>query len=331
MKKFLVISFLIAGMITANAKYVKFAVDMTGQTISTFGVHVSGDFQTAAGYSGGNFQPNTTLLQKEGTTNIYSVIVKIPAFAKYEYFFVNGDQFYEAEFVPVESRPGDDITANRWIYVDSLANDTSFVGAVLFSGNAPKDLKLLRLKVNLKRETISSKGIHVAGDFQNWNTQNNILYSFVQNRYETIVYTDSTTTYQYKFYNGNTLLTSETVPTGCSNNNNRFIKVIKDTVLNEVCFSSCTICSTTGISSLNEKGKSFEIIPNPCIENALIILNETQVERISLFDMNGRWLKDMKITPKQVEIERGELAKGIYFIRVVKIDGAIHSSKIIFN
>ena len=111
-----------------SAKKVKFAVDMTGQIINTTGIHISGDFQTIAGFPGGDWASNTTPLTQEGTTDIYSIVVDIPAFAKYEYKFLNGDQFYEAEFVPVESRVGYNFDDNRWIYVDSLADDTSFVG-----------------------------------------------------------------------------------------------------------------------------------------------------------------------------------------------------------
>ena len=79
------------------AKKVKFAVDMTGQVISPNGVHISGDFQTEAGYPT-DWDAEATTLTKEGSTNIYSVTVNIPAFRKYEYKYVNGDKFYEVEF-----------------------------------------------------------------------------------------------------------------------------------------------------------------------------------------------------------------------------------------
>ena len=87
----------------------------------------------------GDWASNTTTLTQEGSTEIYSIVVDIPAFAKYEYKFLNGDQFYEAEFVPI-IRVGYNFNDNRWIYVDSLANDTTFVGAILFAGNAPAEI-----------------------------------------------------------------------------------------------------------------------------------------------------------------------------------------------
>src|SRR5207248_6349550 len=112
MKKFLLFALTLFSLSTALAKKVKFAVNMTGQTINTLGVHVWGDFQVAAGYTS-DWAPNLTLLTQEAAdTNIYSMIVDIPAFAKYEYTFLNGDQGYDAEFVPQESRVGYNFNTN---------------------------------------------------------------------------------------------------------------------------------------------------------------------------------------------------------------------------
>src|SRR6185436_15682419 len=153
MKKilFIFLFLLVAGI--SVAKKVKFAVDMTGQVLNVTGVHIGGDFQTLAGFAGGDWMPGTTpMTQETGDTNIYSIVVDIPAFTKYEYKVINGDQWYEAEFVPLESRVGYNFNDNRWLWVDSLSNDTTFVGALLFSGNAPAGLKLLRVVVDMQNE-----------------------------------------------------------------------------------------------------------------------------------------------------------------------------------
>ena len=88
MKKIFLIISLVSVISFAHAKKVKFAVNMTGQTISTYGVHVAGDFQTIAGFTGGDWASNTTLMTQEADTNIYSIVVDIPAFSKYEYKFL---------------------------------------------------------------------------------------------------------------------------------------------------------------------------------------------------------------------------------------------------
>ena len=185
-----------------NAKKVKFSVNMTGQTISVYGVHVSGDFQTLAGFAGGDWASNTTLMTQETTdTNIYSIIVDIPAFKKYEYKFLNGDQWYEVEFVPVESRVGYNFNDSRWIFIDSLANDTTNIGAIMFSGNAPSGYTLLRFVVDMQSQTsINTNGIHVAGNFQGWNPILTRLCNLdtTSKYYEVISYVH-TGNYEYKF------------------------------------------------------------------------------------------------------------------------------------
>ncbi len=80
MKKPLFLFIAILTTLSLSAKKIKFAVDMTGQIISAFGVHVTGDFQEAAGLPL-NWDPASVTLTQEGITNIYSTIITIPAFA----------------------------------------------------------------------------------------------------------------------------------------------------------------------------------------------------------------------------------------------------------
>ena len=72
------------------ARKVKFSVDMDTVTINTTGVHVMGDFQMILGCTV-DFDAACTPLTQEASTTIYSTVVDIPAFAKYEYIFVNED------------------------------------------------------------------------------------------------------------------------------------------------------------------------------------------------------------------------------------------------
>ena len=129
-KKIVILSLLFCANM-GFAKRVKFAVDMTGQTISPNGVHISGDFQTEAGFPT-DWDSESTVMNKETGSDIYSVTVNIPAFRKYEYKYVNGDKFYEVEFVPEKSRVGYDFSDSRWIYIDSLSDDVTLLPKLLF-------------------------------------------------------------------------------------------------------------------------------------------------------------------------------------------------------
>lgn len=321
MKKLLFGFALLFTAMTLSAKKVKFAVDMTGQTISAFGVHIVGDFQEAAGYPL-NFDPAATPLTQEGSTNIYSIVVNIPAFQKYEYLFVNGDQTYEVEFVPDESRVGYNFNDNRWIYVDSLANDTTFVGAILFGGNAPAGLNLVRFKVDMNNALpVSPNGIHV-GDSQNAFSPTKVrLYSFGGEIYEIISYY-SGSSYAYKYFNGNTAGTGETITGSCSVFGNRGITVTKDTVMPAVCFMSCDACTALSVQEAVSQNL-FKAFPNPAKNSVTVqsAINE-RIAHIVILNVSGQVVKTIDdIHAPQYTVSGLSLEKGMYFIRVLNESG----------
>ena len=140
------------------SKKVMFQVDMTGVPVNVTGMHITGDFQVAAGFGGNNFDCNVMGMTKNSNdTNLYQLLVDIPAFQKYEFMYVNGDQCYEVEFVPVESRANYNFSDYRWIYIDSLANDTTYLHPVRFAQNAPQGLTLVRFKINMQNEASISQ------------------------------------------------------------------------------------------------------------------------------------------------------------------------------
>lgn len=299
---------------SAQAKKVKFAVDMTGWVVNATGMHVMGDFQVAAGYPL-DWSPNSTPLNLEdSTTNIYSIVVDIPAYQKYEYVFLNGDQSYDVEFVPVQSRVGYNFVDNRWLYVDSLANDTTFVGAILFAGNAPAGLALLRTKVNMSEVSVDTSGVHLFADFQNWNSESVYMYSFEAGIYEVISYV-LPGTYSYLYLNGNSSLTQETVPVECQVNSYRSIQVLADTVLDPVCFSSCSNCLGTSVSDLS--AENAFLYPNPASGSFFFRNNlAKEPETLVLLNATGKILASYIYSPGQeMEISLSELSAGLYFVK----------------
>jgi hypothetical protein len=316
MKKYNLILLLLLISSFAMAKKVRFSVDMTGQTISPNGVHIAGDFQTLAGYSGGDWASNTTELTQVDTSMIYTVVVDVPAFAKYEYKFINGDQFYEAEFVPVESRIGYDFNDNRWIYVDSLANDTTFTGAVLFAGNAPSGKLLVRFYVDMQNETVASEGVHLAGDFQGWDAPSTILYNFQNAVYEVIGYVD-TGSVSYLYYNGAAEGNEETLPDSCTVNGNRQITVNDHTLLDVICFASCSVCETAGVDELAVQ--NLTLAPNPSVGSTILTLNGlNETFSATIYDASGAQVGYYpESTGNSLEIQRNNLQSGMYYITVV--------------
>lgn len=320
-KAFLLVSLVLAFTIT-NAKKVKFSVNLTGQIVSTYGVHISGDFQTIAGYAGGDWASNTTIMTKETyDTNIFSVIVDIPAFRKYEFKYLNGDQWYDVEFVPLESRVGYNFNDSRWIYVDSLSNDTTTTGAILYSGNAPTGLTLVRFIVDMQSESaISAKGVHVAGNFQSWSPTKTILYNLdtTSKNYEIICFLNAGV-YEYKYYNGNTISTAETVPTTCATNGSRYLNVVNDTVFSTLCFASCNACSGVGIINNKISDNNIRLYPNPTSEYSTLELNDREgLYNIKIINQRGQIVRDYKdVKGGSFKINKDNLSKGIYTISII--------------
>jgi hypothetical protein len=325
MKNLLIALLLVSTLQSAFAKKVKFAVDLTGQVISPNGVHITGDFQELAGFPGGDWTSDQTSLTQEGTSDIYSIVVEIPAFRKYEYKFLNGDQFYEAEFVPVESRVGYNFNDNRWIYVDSLSTDTFFVGAIQFAANAPAGLNLVRLLVDMQNESVASSGVHVAGSFQNGNYTASILYSFEPKVYEAIYFVPAGTI-DYKYVNGNASSNSETVPSACaSSGSNRQIPVQNDTVLAVHCFASCEACTSVGIKE-TESNNSAKLIPNPTNSTSQLVLNKVAAgDKVFVTNLLGSVVGEYSSVNGNLTLSRNNLSNGVYFVNVQHTDNS-HST-----
>lgn len=318
MKKTLFLFSILFLSLSLSAKKVKFAVDMTGQITSTLGVHVVGDFQEAAGYPL-NWDPSSVTLTQEGSSNIYSIIVTIPAFTKYEYRFVNGDQTYEAEFVPDESRVGYNFNDNRWLYVDSLANDTSFVGAIIFGGNAPAGLSLVRYKVDMRNASLpSANGIHVGSSNDSYSSTKVRMYTFGDSIYEIINYYPTNTIYAFRYFNGNTVGTSETVSGSCATNGNRDLTLPKDSVLPIVCFSSCLDCAALTVNEIKNDVQLFQSFPNPAKDMLTIeSTKNTMIEFITIYSVTGQQVQHVSdINQQKYTIHNLNLSAGLYTIKV---------------
>ncbi len=300
------------------AKKVKFSVNMSEQVLSPNGVHIMGNFQAFAGFPNGDWQPNTTLLTREADTNIYSIVVNIPAGRIYEYRYLNGDQSYEAEYVPIESRVGYDFNDNRWIYIDSLSNDTSNVAAILFGKNAPFGKKLLRFKVDFKNMGAPNiNGVHIAGNFQNWNYTSTRLGKLGSNVYEFQTYLDSGLVVDYKFVNGNNIDQSETVPLTCASNSNRRVVVTSDLELDSICFATCSSCLLNGMNDV-KSAIQINLYPNPTLSNTTLDFGENNNSfQINLVDITGKTIRSYSNFDKNtLIIERKNLQSGIYFITI---------------
>jgi Secretion system C-terminal sorting domain len=310
-----------------NAKQVKFSVDMTGQAISPLGVHLTGDFQAMLGYAGGDWQANTTTMTQVGTTNVFSIVLNLPAFAKYEYKFVNGDQFYEAEFIPEPSRVGYDFNDNRWLYVDSTDASVTDIGAIIFATNAPMGKKMARFYVDMTGYPMMPPfaGIHLAITGQ---TAPIRLYSFGNNLYEIITFVDAAN-YSYKFRSNSDAQSSEIVPAACATNGLRTATIASDTLLNVVCFAQCTACLVATKTVL--ANNTTTISPNPAHNNVQLTINNAAVNTVQILDAFGRVMTTQNVTANNINIATNDWAQGIYFVKTIADDGQFMIKKLLIE
>lgn len=316
MKKYLYLMVLGLMSFSASAKKVRFSVDMADQTISALGVHVMGDFQDEAGFINGDWQPNTALMTPNADSTIFSIVVDIPAFRKYEYRYINGDQSYETEFIPVPSRVGYDFIDNRWIYIDSLSNDTTDIGAIVFGGNAPRGFNLMRFLVQMPTNiSVATEGVHVIGDFQDWNLSKTYMYSFVPDIYEVIAY-DSLGDHQYRFVNGETSNAMELGIDSCFSNNIRTLSLSSDSVLTSVCFDACTQECTTPTGVIVYEGMYGEIYPNPSFGSFHLNSNYLTNGTITIWNMQGQKVLNERASSQVFEGNFSNWSAGQYIVQI---------------
>lgn len=334
MKKLFLFALLTFTLNIAFAKKVKFAVDMTGYAIDFEGIHIASDFQKIAGL-GNDWETHSAKLKQEGTSEIYSLVVDIPAFKKYEFKYINGKEGYQAEFVPLESRALYNFSDNRWLYIDSLRNDTTFVGAVKFEGNAPEGKKLVRFGVQLAQKMIlDKKGIHLAGDFQGWNTSEIFMYSFDGIVHEYIAYFDNKVkAVSYKFINGNDSTKYEAVTGVCTKEGDRYININQDTVLTHVCYTECIACPPIIATNDARLLRDIKVFPNPFGESLNIQFhNDSKFHNIELMDALGKTLhKTTQHVDNQYFYENENLPTGVYFLKITDDKNRMANYKIIKN
>lgn len=332
MKRILFLFLLLASFNLA-AKKVMFSVNMASWAVDTGGVHVTGDFQDEAGFAA-DWDPGTTaMMQDANDTNLYWVVVDIPAFQKYEFKYVNGIHGYQQEFVPVESRVNYNFIDNRWIYIDSLSNDTFHLPAVRYSGNAPAGKSLIRFYVDMTNETaVSGNGVHVATDMNAFSTTAAQMYSFDGIAYEYIGYVDSgmSTVHEFKFINGNTAGNIEALAGWCQDANGyRAIAAPRDTMLPTVCYTFCAACNTVGMTEVS--AENFLLSPNPAADVVNLTFSSGEQRIISITDAAGREAVRMQSNAAQVAIDVHEFSSGIYFVRTMTGSGQVQIRKLMIE
>src|SRR5688572_5933320 len=228
---------------------------MSALTISPLGVHIAGNFQSAAGL-GNNWNPATTQLSDPDGDKTYEITVQLPS-GTYEFKFINGNAWGMEENPPSECSIG--TTFNREM---TVLNADLVLPAYPFNGCITQ----LRFAINMSNENISPAGIHVMGDFQtaagfaqNWDPGSTLMQDLNRDGTYEIELTLPFGDYQFLFVNGNTILNAENLPDLCSVPGNNGMKVREVSFQSSgidqeiYCFNTCTLCDPSVVYEYETK------------------------------------------------------------------------------
>jgi 1,4-alpha-glucan branching enzyme len=227
---------------------VTFRVNMSQQTVGTNGVHVSGSFN--------NWNPAGTPMTLT-TNGVYEATVAITAGTTIQYKFINGNTFATQETVPSACGVANDVGGfDREITVGTTNETLPLVCFGECSNCIIPTTSNVTFRVNMSQQTVGTNGVHVSGSFNNWNPAGTPMTLTTNGVYEATVAITAGTIVQYKFINGNTFATQETVPSACgvANDVGGFDREITVGATNEtlpiVCFGECSNCIIPGLSSV---------------------------------------------------------------------------------
>jgi len=220
----------------ASIQQVSFQVDMRDQAVSPDGVHLAGSFN--------GWSTTATPLVNDSVAK-YSVTLALICDSAYSYRFVNGNTTGGYEMVPAECGTPSGSDYNRTINIP--AGDTALPQVCFSSCTLCPPLADVTFQVDMRDQDIGAGGVHLAGSFNGWSPSATPMTLLSSTTYTVTLQLIADSAYIYKFINGNTNGGYETVPAECGvlyqGGYVRSVDVtLMDTLVPEVCFSSCTLC-----------------------------------------------------------------------------------------
>jgi hypothetical protein len=183
--------------------------------------------------------------------NIFETTLILNEGEYYEYRFVNGNTWTDIETVP----SGCSMNDNRYITIPD--SDTSLVALCFGSCYiCPQPTEVnITFRVNMSEQNVSPTGIHLAGNFNNWNTSSLPMANSGNDIYSATLPLMSGTYQTYRFVNGDTQADFEIIPLACGSpdTNNIYSRYFtvpsSDSVFNIICFNKCVNCEDTALYS----------------------------------------------------------------------------------
>ena len=102
-----------------------------------------------------------------------------------------------------------------------------------------------------------------------------------------------------------------------------------DSILLDVCWGSCSIC-TQPPSFISENKKGFQIYPNPA-NSVINLISNQNMTKVNIYEMYGKLVFSEKIDVKSFNIDVKDFKNNMYQISCLINDKWYHSKIIIHN
>ncbi|WP_262732678.1 T9SS type A sorting domain-containing protein [Gaetbulibacter sp. NE] len=299
---------------------VTFRVDMSAESVSADGVHITGTIN--------DWNTSSTTLTQEGSTDIYSVTVQLDQ-GWHRYKFLNGNAWGTDESAGYPCAPSN---GDRFLYVNDSGMSIT-LESVPFNGcNSSGTGFEVTFNVDMSSEaSISGDGVHMAGWHTDWNPSvlslpdvNGDIHSATL-RLPTP--SDYPITFEYKYLNGNGWGTEETPESEstCSTvtGTNRIVTVNNsgDNIYNV--FNGCDYSLNT--EEFNENAFEFVYNPNQRVLNFYGEGSHGSMDNVSVFDVKGQLVKSVPSSKDitSLSIDFQTYSDGLYFVRLTSNSGQV--------
>ena len=223
-----------------NENSVTFSVDMSLENVNNSGVYITGDFMNHLGYA--DWSTDILQLSNEEGSNVYSITLSGIPNGSYNYKFINGNSWgYDENLSGLPCSISDGF--GSFIRTFSIATGTTQVGPFCYEECEDCDFPVSVLfKVDMTNEAISPNGVHIAGEFQNWDPAASQMSDDDGDGIFELDFEINVGTYEFKYINGNDwdgmANDNESIPSSCNVNGNREIVVSSDTII-QYCYNQC--------------------------------------------------------------------------------------------
>ena len=219
---------------------ITFSVDMSLVNVNSSGVYISGDFMNHLGFD--DWSTDVLQLTSEEGNNIYSITLNGIPDGTYNYKFLNGNSWgYDENLFGLPCSISDGF--GSFIRTFSIETGTTQVGPFCYEECEACDFPVnVTFKVDMTNEAVSPNGVHIAGEFQNWDPAASQMSDEDEDGIYELEFELNVGTYEFKYINGNNwdgmANDNESIPSSCNVNGNREITVSSDTTI-QYCYNQC--------------------------------------------------------------------------------------------